>query len=578
MKKLLKYMRPYAAQAIAGPLIKWLEALFELIVPLVVAKLIDEGIPAGESAQVWGLCGVLAALGVIGFICSLVAQYFSAKAATGFAAELRRAAFEHTHRLSYSELDKLGSAAVISRLTGDLAQLQTGVNMFLRLFLRSPFVVFGAMIMALTVDVRAALAFVIVIPLLFAAVALIMGLSVPKYRSVQTESDELFRITGENITGARVLRAFGMEEDERTRFCEGAEKLSVLQIAANRISALMNPVTSLLLNGAMIMLIYSGAVRVNIGSLTQGEVIALVNYMSQILVELVKLANLIITVTKAIAAGGRISELLDTPVEAEELTVHETDAVGDPSAAVEFRNVSFAYPNASSPSVENISFVLPRGKTLGIVGPTGSGKTTLINLIPRFYDVGEGCVLVDGKDVRSIPLTELRESIGIAEQRSCIFGGSVRSNLTMGKTVGDVALLGALETAQAKDFVLAKDGGLDFELAGGGKNLSGGQRQRINIARALTKAPRVLILDDSSSALDFATDASLRRAIAAADNMSVIIISQRVVSVRAADSIIVLDDGRCVGMGTFDELLASCPMFGEICRSQGITGGESDEA
>lgn len=577
MKKLLKYMCPYTAQAIAGPLIKWLEALFELIVPLVVAKLIDEGIPAGDSTQVWKFCGVLAALGIIGFICSLVAQYFSAKAATGFAAELRRSAFEHTNRLSYSELDKLGSAAVISRLTGDLAQLQTGVNMFLRLFLRSPFVVFGAMIMALAVDVRAALAFVVVIPLLFAAVALIMGLSVPKYRSVQAESDELFRITGENITGARVLRAFGMENSERTRFYEGAKRLSALQIAANRISALMNPVTSLLLNGAMIMLIYSGAVRVNIGSLKQGEVIALVNYMSQILVELVKLANLIITVTKAIAAGGRIAELLDTPVEADELKVYETDVVGDPSAAVEFRNVSFAYPNASSPSVENISFVLPKGKTLGIVGPTGAGKTTLVNLIPRFYDVGEGAVLVDGKDVRSIPLTELRESIGIVEQRSCIFGGSVRDNLTMGKPVEDEALLGALETAQAKDFVLSKDGGLDFELSGGGRNLSGGQRQRINIARAIAKAPSVLILDDSSSALDFATDASLRRAIASVDNMSVIIISQRVVSVRAADSIIVLDDGRCVGMGTFDELLSACPMFVEICRSQGITGGELNE-
>ena len=573
-------MKPYRVQAVIGPLFKWLEAAFELLVPLVVARLIDEGIPAGRGGDngiVWQMCGILALLAVVGFVCSLIAQYFSAKAATGFAAKLRREMFAHTGKLSYSSLDRIGTSTVISRLTGDLAQVQTGVNMFLRLFLRSPFVVFGAMIMALSVDVKASLVFVGAIPLLFAAVAVIMRLTVPGYRKVQTGSDSLFRITGENITGVRVIRAFGMEDAEKERFRESADALTLLQIAANKISAFMNPVTTLIINGAMIILIYSGAVRVNVGDLTQGEVIALVNYMSQILVELIKLANLIITVTKAIAAGGRISEFLDTPTEADELTVGNGGDDGDSAMAVVFENVSFTYPGAASPSLENISFALPKGGILGIIGPTGSGKSTLASLISRFYDAGEGRVFVGGKDVRNIPLDALRDAVGIAEQRVRIFSGSVRDNLCMGKDISDESLMEALATAQASDFIAKRDGGLDAPLLRGGKNLSGGQRQRVGIARALAKSPDILVLDDSSSALDYATDAALRKSLGEIDNMSVIVISQRAAGVKSADRILVLDDGAAVGYGSFDELLETCPVFAEICRSQGMAGGASDE-
>ncbi len=577
MKKLLKYMKPYRGYAIFGPLIKWLEALFELLVPLVVAKLIDEGIPkgiAGDTGAVWRLCLVLALLGAVGFAASLVAQYFSARAATGFAAKVRRAMFRHSGELSHSSMDKIGTATVVARLTGDLAQLQNGVNMFLRLFLRSPFVVFGAMIMALTVDSEASLVFVGAIPLLFIVVAVIMRLTVPKYRAVQSASDKLYRIAGENITGTRVIRAFGMESEETERFSDGADSLTGLQLVSNRVSALMNPVTVLLINGAMILLIYSGAVRVNVGDLTQGEVIALVNYMSQILVELIKLANLIITVTKAIAAAGRISDFLDTPTEEDELETVDC-AAGDSDIAVEFDDVSFTYPGASLPSLEHISFTLPKGQTLGIIGPTGSGKTTLVNLIPRFYDAGEGRVSVGGRDVRSVPVRELRDAIGIAEQRSRIFSGSIRDNLAMGRDLTDSELMSAVDTAQASDFIMKREGGLDASVTRGGKNLSGGQRQRLNIARAVAKSPDVLILDDSSSALDYATDASLRKALREITGMSVIIISQRAAGVRHADKILVLDDGEPAGIGTFSELYENCPVFAEICRSQGVDGGDA---
>lgn len=580
MKRLLKYMKGYRREAVVGPLFKWLEALFELLVPLVVAYLIDSGIPSAATdgnALIWRSFGILALLGAVGFTCSLIAQYFSAKAATGFAAKVRRAMFEHTGKLSYAGLDKTGSATITARLTGDLAQVQNGVNMFLRLFLRSPFVVFGAMVMAFTVDFRASLVFLLAIPLLFIAVAVIMRLTVPRYRDVQKKSDSLYHITGENITGVRVIRAFGMEDEEKKRFFTEANSLTSLQLAANRVSALMNPVTFVIINAAMIVLIYSGAVRVNTGNLTQGQVIALVNYMSQILVELIKLANLIITVTKAIAAGGRIADFIDTAVESDELKVDASLEGDDENAAVRFDNVSFTYPGASSPSIEHISFTLRRGEVLGIIGPTGSGKSTVAGLIPRFYDAGEGRVFVDGKDVRSIPLATLRDSVGIAEQRSRIFTGSVRDNLAFGRDIPDGDLMNALEIAQAREFV-EKKGGLDFILSGGGKNLSGGQRQRINIARAMAKSPDVLILDDSSSALDYATDAALRRSLAELDGMSVIVISQRVASVRHADRILVLDDGVTAGLGTFDELVESCPLFCEICRSQGVIGGESREA
>lgn len=571
-------MKGYRLVAVLGSLIKWMEALFELLVPLVVARLIDNAIPAGKSGDtsgIWQECAILAVLGVVGFSCSLIAQYFSAKAATGFSAKLRSVMFEHTQSLSYSTLDRLGNATVISRLTGDLALVQNGVNMFLRLFLRSPFVVFGAMAMAFIVDVKASLVFLAAIPLLFIAVAVIMRLTVPGYRNVQNKSDSLYHTVGENITGVRVIRAFGMEDDERRRFDEESRTLAGFQIAANKISALMNPVTFVIINVAMLILIRSGAVRVNIGGLTQGEVIALVNYMSQILVELIKLANLIITVTKALAAGGRIADFLDTPTEADDLPVRacENAAAGD--FAVVFDDVSFTYPDASSPSLENISFSMKRGETLGIIGPTGSGKTTLVNLIPRFYDATEGNIAVSGKAIDTIPLKELRRMVGIAEQRSAVFSGTVRENLSLGGDVAEDTITKAVSVVQAADFIEKREGGLDAELTRGGKNLSGGQRQRLNIARALAKSPEILILDDSSSALDFATDAALREALAELDGMSVIIISQRAASVRHADNILVLDDGEMAGIGKFDQLLTSCPVFAEICKSQGIEGGVS---
>jgi len=574
-------MKGYRVYAVIGPLFKWLEALFELLVPLVVASLIDKGIPsgmAGDTSPIWRDFGILALLGVVGFLCSLTAQYFSAKAATGVAAELRSAMFNHMQSLSYTSLDRIGNATIISRLTGDLNLVQNGVNMFLRLFLRSPFVVLGAMIMAFTVDVEASLVFVPAILLLFAAVAVIMKLTVPRYKEVQNKSDSLYHTVGENITGVRVIRAFGMEGAERRRFHGEADDLTGFQIAANRISALMNPVTFVIINMAMLILIRSGAVRVDAGGLTQGEVIALVNYMSQILVELIKLANLIITVTKGIAAGGRIADFLDTTTEADELIVGDDGGIFDDDIAVSFEGVSFTYPDAASPSLENISFTMKRGETLGIIGPTGSGKTTLVNLIPRFYDATKGNITVCGRRIGNIPVDELRRMIGIAEQRSNIFSGTVRDNLSMGKTVSEDELSSAVKIAQAADFIEKRDGRFDAVLSRGGKNLSGGQRQRLNIARALAKAPEILILDDSASALDFATDAALRKALGKLDGMSVIIISQRAASVRHADNILVLDDGEAVGFGKFRELLESCPVFEEICISQGIEGGVSDEA
>lgn len=580
MKRLLRYMKGYRIYAVIGPLFKWLEALFELLVPLVVASLIDKGIPsgtAGDTVPIWRDFGILALLGVVGFLCSLTAQYFSAKAATGVAAELRSAMFTHMQSLSYTSLDRMGNATIISRLTGDLALVQNGVNMFLRLFLRSPFVVFGAMIMAFTVDTEASLVFIPAILLLFAAVAVIMKLTVPRYRDVQNKSDSLYHTVGENITGVRVIRAFGMEDSEKRRFNDVADELSGFQIAANRISALMNPVTFVIINMAMLTLIRSGAVRVDAGGLTQGEVIALVNYMSQILVELIKLANLIITVTKGIAAGGRIADFLDTATESDELLVSDGGA-SDDGIAVSFEGVSFTYPDAASPSLENITFSMKRGEVLGIIGPTGAGKTTLVNLIPRFYDATKGTVTVCGKRVGDIPVDELRRKIGIAEQRSNIFSGTVRDNLSMGKDIPDGELSEAARIAQAADFIEKREGGFDAGLSRGGKNLSGGQRQRLNIARALSRSPEILILDDSASALDYATDAALRKALGELDGMSVIIISQRAASVRHADKILVLDDGEAVGIGKFHELLESCSVFAEICRSQGIEGGVSDEA
>lgn len=567
-------MKKYRAEAIVGPLFKWIEAAFELLVPLVVASLIDTAIPSGESGAVVKLCVVLCVLGAVGLASSLTAQFFAAKAATGFAADVRAAMFSHMQSLSYSQLDRIGASTMVARMTDDLSKLQNGVNMFLRLFLRSPFVVFGAMIMAMSVDFKTSLVFAAVIPVLFVVVTVIMKLTIPMYKRVQEKNDELFRLSGENITGVRVIRALGMSNAERERFAEGNGVLSSLQIAAGRVSSLMNPLTYIIINGAMIVLIRFGAVRVNIGTLSQGEVIALVNYMSQILVELIKLANLIITVTKALASAGRISDFLATPPEKDELTVLHDDGA-DTDDEIVFEHVTFTYPGAASPSLEDVSFALKRGGTLGIIGSTGSGKTTLVNLIPRFYDANEGCVKVFGKNVKSADPESLRERIGVVEQRARIFSGSVRYNLTLGRTdenIPDSELWDALKIAQAEDFVRAKNGGLDFELYRDGKNLSGGQRQRINIARAVAKSPRILILDDSSSALDYATDAALRRAISDMSDVSVVIVSQRAAAISGADKILVLDDGRAVGFGTHDELIENCDVYGEICRSQGIGG------
>lgn len=575
MKRLLKYMKQYRTEAIIGPLFKWLEALFELLVPLVVARLIDGAIPSGSESAVVRLCLVLCALGAVGLASSLTAQYFAAKAATGFAANVRGAMFSHMQSLSYTELDRIGSATMVARMTDDLAKLQNGVNMFLRLFLRSPFVVFGAMAMAMSVNFRVSLVFAAVIPVLFVVVTIIMKLTIPTYKRVQEKSDGLFRLTGENITGVRVIRALGMGEGEREKFAEENSTLAALQIAAGRVSSLMNPLTYIVINGAMIILIHSGAVRVNVGGLSQGEVIALVNYMSQILVELIKLANLIITVTRALACAGRISDFLGTPTEKSELAVAPADGDADASDDVVFDHVTFTYPDAASPSLEDVSFRIKHGGTLGIIGPTGSGKTTLVNLIPRYYDATSGSVCVLGHNVKSLDPAELRRKIGVVEQRAQILSGSVRYNLTLGREgehVPDEELWHALHVAQAEEFVRSKDGGLDAELYRGGRNLSGGQRQRINIARAVAKSPDIIILDDSSSALDYATDAALRREIAGMCDVCTIIVSQRAAALSGADQILVLDDGHAVGLGTHDELLRDCPVYGEICRSQGIGG------
>lgn len=568
-------MRKYRTEAIIGPLFKWLEALFELLVPLVVARLIDVAIPSGSGSAVVRLCLVLCALGAVGLASSLTAQYFAAKAATGFAANVRGAMFSHMQSLSYTELDRLGSATMVTRMTDDLAKLQNGVNMFLRLFLRSPFVVFGAMAMAMSVNFRVSLVFAAVIPVLFVVVTMVMRLTIPMYKRLQEKSDGLLRLTGENITGVRVIRALGMGKGERTRFAEENGALAAIQIAAGRVSSLMNPLTYIVINGAMIILIHSGAVKVNVGGLTQGEVIALVNYMSQILVELIKLANLIITVTRALACAGRISDFLAIPDEASELALSPDDALGDASDDVVFDHVTFTYPDASSPSLEDISFRIKHGGTLGIIGPTGSGKTTLVNLIPRYYDATSGSVRVLGQNVKSVDPSALRRRIGVVEQKAQIFSGSVRYNLTLGRegeSIPDDQLWRALRIAQAEDFVRAKHGGLDAELFRSGRNLSGGQRQRINIARAVAKSPEIIILDDSSSALDYATDAALRREIAGMQDVCTIIVSQRASALSGADQILVLDDGHAVGIGTHEELLADCPVYGEICRSQGIGG------
>lgn len=567
MTKLLVYLKDYKKESVLGPLFKLLEASFELIVPLVVASMIDVGIANRDRGYILKMCLIMAALGLIGLTCSVTAQFFAAKAAVGFATKLRHGLFEHIQKLSFSQMDREGTSTLITRITSDINQVQSGVNLVLRLFLRSPFIVFGAMIMAFTVDVKAALIFVVVIPILSVIVFGIMLISIPLYKKVQGALDRVLGITRENLTGVRVIRAFGQEEAEVAKFDGETDALRHIQMVAARISALMNPLTYVVINGGLIALIYVGAVRVEAGILTQGQVVALVNYMSQILVELVKLANLIITVTKAVACGNRIQSILEEPAGME-----EKDSRGDEklTGCVEFDHVSMRYYEGGEEALTDIHFKAVKGQTIGVIGGTGSGKSSLVNLIPRFYDAEKGSVKVDGVDVKEYDLTALRDKIGVVMQKAVLFHGTIRENLKWGnENASDEELWEALRTAQAKEFVLQKKDQLDEMIEQEGRNLSGGQRQRLSIARALVKKPEILILDDSASALDYATDAALRKSLKEMPGeTTVFIVSQRASSLMHADTIIVLDDGNVAGMGTHEELLKNCEVYQEIYYSQ----------
>lgn len=578
MKKLLVYLKDYKKESVLGPLFKLLEATFELIVPLVMAAIIDTGVATGDKSYIMKMCMVLVLLAVIGLTCSVTAQYFAAKAAVGFATKLRHALFAHIERLSFTEMDTVGTATLITRMTSDVNQVQNGVNLVLRLFLRSPFIVFGAMVMAFTIDVKAALVFVVTIPLLSIIVFGIMLISIPLYKKVQSALDKVLGITRENLTGSRVIRAFNKEDDEKVHFNENNDLLTRAQIYVGKISTLMNPLTYVIINGAIVVLVWTGAVRVDNGYITQGEVVALINYMSQILVELVKLANLIININKSIACGNRIQSIFEMQPSITDGSGQKVDKVRTDTAdrseeaeyAVEFSHVGLTYAGAGDESLTDIDFKVKKGETIGIIGGTGSGKSSVVNLIPRFYDVTSGFIKVDGKDVKDYPLEELRGKIGTVLQKAVLFHGTIRENLKWGNPdATEEDLNRAITVAQAKEFVDNKEGGLDFEIEQGGKNLSGGQRQRLTIARAVVKKPEILILDDSASALDFATDAALRKAIREMEGeTTVFIVSQRAASIQHADRIVVLDDGKIVGLGTSEELLESCEVYQEIYNSQ----------
>ncbi|PWM30595.1 MAG: ATP-binding protein [Clostridiales bacterium] len=580
MKKLLIYLKGYEKETILAPLFKMLEALFELFVPLVMAAVIDTGIAQRDRGYIVRMCLLLIALGVIGLVCSITAQFFAARAATGFSTRLRHALFSHIQSLSYTEMDTVGTSTLITRMTSDINQVQSGVNLVLRLFLRSPFIVFGAMIMAFTVDATAAWIFVVAIPLLSVVVFGIMLWTMPLYKRVQSALDGVLRLTRENLSGVRVIRAFNKEEEERAHFREQNEKLTGLQKFVGRISGLMNPVTYVIVNGAVVVLLYTGAVRVDAGLLTQGAVVALVNYMSQILVELVKLANLIITVTKAIACGNRIQNVFEVrnSLKPGSYVGNDEESGKAEEHSVEFRHVGLTYAGAGNESLTDITFRAVTGETVGIIGGTGSGKTSLVNLIPRFYDATRGAVLYDGRDVKEYDPEALRQRVGIVPQRAVLFAGTIADNLRWGKQdATEEEMWEALAIAQAREFVEKKEGGLFASVAQGGKNLSGGQRQRLTIARALIRKPEVLILDDSASALDFATDAALRRAIAGMREKPItFIVSQRTSSILHADRILVLDDGEIAGMGTHEQLLKDCPVYQEIYDSQFETGREKE--
>lgn len=566
MKKLLVYLKGYEKETVLAPLFKMLEALFELFVPLVMAAVIDVGIGGHDRGYVIRMCLVLIALGVIGLACSITAQYFAAKAATGFSTVLRRELFAHIQSLSYTEMDNLGTSTLITRMTSDINQVQSGVNLVLRLFLRSPFIVFGAMIMAFTVDVKAAMIFVVAIPMLSVVVFGIMIWTMPLYRRVQGALDKVLGLTRENLTGVRVIRAFCLEEQEQTHFREKNERLTDMQKFVGKISGLMNPLTYIIVNGAVVVLLHTGAIRVDQGIITTGAVVALVNYMNQILVELVKLANLIINITKSVACGNRIQSVLEIPSSMK----NGSDTNLARADEVVFDHVGLTYAQAGTESLTDIDFSAKAGQTIGIIGGTGSGKSSLVNLIPRFYDATAGAVKINGKNVKDFDLETLRKMVGIVPQKAVLFKGTIEDNLRWGKKdATEEELWEALETAQAAEFVRERADGLQAKIDQGGKNLSGGQRQRLTIARALVGHPGILILDDSASALDFATDAALRKALREMKgNPIVFIVSQRTSSIRHADQIIVLDDGMLAGIGTHQELLENCPVYQEIHYSQ----------
>lgn len=572
MRNLLIYLKDYKKESIIGPLFKLLEATFELIVPVIMAHIIDIGIKNQDTLYIWKMGAVLVIFGILGLTCSLLAQYFAAKAAVGFGTALRHDLFWHIENLSHAEVDKAGSSTLVVRMTSDVNQVQSGVNLVLRLFLRSPFIVVGALVMAFTINWKAAMVFVVTVPLLAFVIYGIMVITIPLYKKVQRELDEVLLTTRENLTGVRVIRAFRTQKLERETFEHKSDVLMAIQMHVGKISASLNPLTYIIVNAGIIAVIWFGGIQVNVGDMTQGEVIALVNYMTQTLLALVALANLIITFTKALASAGRINEVFAMKSgivdgNEKESAVQQTE---EPKTAVSMEDVTFYYQKSKEPALEHISFTAKKGETIGIIGGTGSGKSTLVSLIPRFYDVTEGRVFVNGKDVREYKVENLRSKVGMVPQKAVLFHGTIRDNMKMGREdASDEEIFEALKTAQALEIVENKPGKLDTVLSEGGKNLSGGQRQRLTIARALVRNPEVLILDDSASALDFATDANLRKAIAEdTNNMTVFIVSQRAASIMHADKIIVLDDGQMVGYGTHQELLKQCEVYQEICYSQ----------
>ena len=572
MRNLLIYLKDYKKESIIGPLFKLLEATFELIVPVIMARIIDIGIKNQDTLYIWKMGAVLVIFGILGLTCSLLAQYFAAKAAVGFGTALRHDLFWHIENLSHAEVDKAGSSTLVVRMTSDVNQVQSGVNLVLRLFLRSPFIVVGALVMAFTINWKAAMVFVVAVPLLAFVIYGIMVITIPLYKKVQRELDEVLLTTRENLTGVRVIRAFRTQKLERETFEHKSDVLMAIQMHVGKISASLNPLTYIIVNAGIIAVIWFGGIQVNVGDMTQGEVIALVNYMTQTLLALVALANLIITFTKALASAGRINEVFAMKPgivdgNEKESAVQQTE---EPKTAVSMEDVTFYYQKSKEPALEHISFTAKKGETIGIIGGTGSGKSTLVSLIPRFYDVTEGRVFVNGKDVREYKVENLRSKVGMVPQKAVLFHGTIRDNMKMGREdASDEEIFEALKTAQALEIVENKPGKLDTVLSEGGKNLSGGQRQRLTIARALVRNPEVLILDDSASALDFATDANLRKAIAEdTNNMTVFIVSQRAASIMHADKIIVLDDGQMVGYGTHQELLKQCEVYQEICYSQ----------